>query len=166
MINLELVRANQWTYVRALGSMDDWEESDIADLVDEAKKSGLTTLLCDVRDVDGEVGLKQALGMFYVLRERLGGVRLAYVMSDKFVVPHGLLDQIAGIHNTPIRTFRSVMAAMRWLGRESRRPVVPPIAELRNLQRRRQVAKKQAIQSDGQRQPQHGPDCVASQADA
>ena len=120
MVTLEAARSRRWMYVRASGHIDDSEDPpDITELAKEANRFGLTAILWDCRQVFGEVGLKQTLGNFYMLRHQLAGIRLAYVVSDNLQAPFGFLDRIAKMHGTPIRTFQSLMTAARWLGQES-----------------------------------------------
>ena len=121
---IEKISARRWLYVRASGTLDYWEEEvapEIGALVNEASQLGLEAVLWDGRNVCGEVGLKKAVGNFYLLRKQLKAVRLAYVVAENLFAPFGFVSQVAKMDGTPIRTFRSVIGAARWLCPESRK---------------------------------------------
>lgn len=127
---VEKIRARRWLYVRASGTLDYWEEEvapEIDDLVNEASQLGLRAILWDGRNVCGEVGLKKAVSNFYLLRKQLKAVRLAYVVSENLSAPFGFVSQVAKMDGTPIRTFRSVIGAARWLSPESQKRRAPLI---------------------------------------
>ena len=116
MVTLELSAAARWVYVKASGFLDYWDDSsDLMDVVNETKQRGLDAILYDARNVSGELSRWKVASNLYMLRQQLDGVRLAYVMSDTFVVPFNYSQQVAKSLGVPTRAFWSLIEASRWL---------------------------------------------------
>ena len=82
---------------------------------DEARNAGVSKVLCDARDIAGQLDTLQRFQYGSRVAEKFQGIKAAFVLSESLIGPNRFGEKVATDLGGDIRVFSKLSDAYDWL---------------------------------------------------